>query len=55
MGETYAIEIVVLSDEFFQLRLDVDDAFGGEFELDDGDSCFFEVFEEADFGWLKEH
>lgn len=32
----------------------VDDFLGGEIELDDGDTCGFEVSEEADFAGLEE-
>ena len=36
VGGDYLVEIVVLADQLLQLRLDVDDLFGGEFEFHDG-------------------
>lgn len=36
VGRNYLVEIVVLADQLLQLRLNVDDLFGGEFEFHDG-------------------
>lgn len=49
------VEVVVLRDELLELRLHVDDLFGGELELDDGHTGRFEVREEADLVGLQEH
>lgn len=49
------ILLVILSNKFFQLRLDVEYAFGWEFEFNQWHTSFFEVFQESDFRWLKEH
>lgn len=50
-----AVEVVILSDQFLELGLDVDDAFGGEFEFDEGHAGLFQVGEEADLARLEEH
>ena len=50
-----AVEVVVLSDEFLELGLHVDDAVGGEFEFDEGHASLFEVDEEAYLAGLEEH
>lgn len=52
---THLVQVIVLSDEFLQLRLDVDDLVRGEVELDDRNTGFLEVLQEADFRRLEEH
>ena len=49
------VEVVVLANELLQLTLYVDNLAGGELELDDGNTGFLEVFEEADFVREQEH
>lgn len=53
--KNYLVKIVVLSNKFFKLRLDIHDLRRGEVKLDDGNASFLEVLEEAHFGGLQEH
>jgi hypothetical protein len=49
------VQIVVLANEFLELRLHVDNLLGGEFEFNYRDAGLFEVGKETDFGGLEEH
>lgn len=51
----YLVKVVVLTDELFELGLDVHDSFRWEFELDEWDPSFFKMLQEPHLGWLKEH
>lgn len=53
-GKTYSVEIVVLSDEFFKLILDIRDL-AGELEFLQRYSCFLQVLQEPDLRGLQEH
>lgn len=53
--EGYLVQIIVLSNELLELRLDVDDLGCWELELDDRHTGFFQMFQEPDFGGLQEH
>lgn len=49
------LQIVVLSDELLELRLDVDNLLPRELEFDDRDASGLEVRQETDFVGLFEH
>lgn len=53
--EAYLVQIIVLSNELLQLRLDIDNLGGREIELDYGNTRLFEVLQESDLRWLQEH
>lgn len=48
------LQIVVLSDELLELRLDIDNLLPRELEFDNGDASGLEVRQETDFIGLKE-
>ena len=50
--QAYLVEIIILPNKLFKLRLHIYDSLGREIELDDGDARLLEVLEEAYFGWL---
>jgi hypothetical protein len=51
----YLVEVVVLTNQLFQLRLHVDNLLGWEIKLHDWHSRFLEILQESDFGRLEEH
>lgn len=56
MGKiAYLVEVVVLANEFLQLRLHVDNLGGRELELHDRHTCVLEVLQETNLGRLEEH
>lgn len=52
---TDLVQIVVLSNELLELRLNVDDLRCREFKLDHRNASLFEMLQESDFRWLQEH
>lgn len=52
---TYLVEVVVLSDELLQLRLNVDNLRTRELKLHHGHASLLEVLQEANLGRLQEH
>jgi hypothetical protein len=55
VAEAYLVEIVVLSNELLQLRLDVDNLRAGELKLNHGHTRLLEVLQEANLRRLQEH
>lgn len=51
----YLIEVVVRSDQLFELTLDIDNLGGRELKLDHRHTSLLEVLKEANLGWLQEH
>lgn len=49
------VQVVVLTDELLELRLNVDDLVGGEVKLDNGNAGGLEMRQEADLVGLEEH
>jgi hypothetical protein len=45
----YLVQVVILPNQFFQLRLHVDDSLCREFELDDRNPGILQVLQEAHF------
>lgn len=51
----YLVQIVVLSNEFLQLRLHVDNLRSRELELDHWHARLFQMLQEPNFGRLQKH
>ena len=49
------VQVVVLADEFLELRLNIDDLVGREVKLHNGDSSGLEMRQEANLIRLEEH